>query len=198
MLTWSLTNTFTAKKEVEKEDGTIDSTYKELAWFKLYQSYSIRDERDGEDAEGRPWRAVRLKYELYPFTYFSTDGDIAFDPYTYHFTEIKVGATVKDNRGDSIYTSYRYSKEDPYLSGSNTTSYTHTWYTRFNAQILDYLLAYYSFESDLDDKTTIETRAGLKIDKECWGFLLEFKDESADKSFAFMVTLKGIGEFGSQ
>jgi len=196
-VTWSLTHTFTGKSQTTRQDGTTSGPTK-LAWFKLYQIYSIKDERDDKDAQGRPWQALRLKYELYPFEYLTSNGDIAFDPYTQHFTEVKVGATLKDNRGDSLYTSFRYSSDDPYLTGDTDDVYTHTWLTRLNAQILDSLSAYYSVEMDLEDETTVETIVGFKVDKECWGFRFEFQDTSADKSFAFMVTLKGIGEFGSQ
>ncbi|MEH0019042.1 MAG: LPS assembly protein LptD [Desulfobacter sp.] len=187
LLTWSITNTFTSRKTVQKPDGTTATQYKELAWIKLYQDYDIRHERDGENATDRPWQDLKLKYELNPFHYLSSDGEVAMDPYNRHFTEVKVGATLRDNRGDSIYTSYRF-----------TQSSTHTWYTRFNAAITDYLNAYYSFENDLEDKTTIETRTGIEIEKECWALAFEFRDSSADMTIAFMITLKGIGEFGSK
>ena len=62
----------------------------------------------------------------------------------------------------------------------------------------DILNAYYFFESDLEDQKTVETGVGISINRPCWGLNLGFKDESADKSFAFMVILKGIGGFGTQ
>jgi len=197
MVTWSLTNTFTSRRKQEGSDGKESNEYKELAWFKLYQSYDIKSERDNENTTAKPWQALRLKYELNPFTYLSSNGDIALDPYTRHFTEAKVGATIKDNRGDSVYTSYRYATTSPYVSDTATaiTVNTHTWYTQLNARITEELLAYYSFEKNLDTKVTIETRTGMKLEKECWELFLEFND--SDKSFAFMVTLKGIGDFGS-
>ncbi len=186
LVTWSLTNTFTSRTSMVQKDGTSSNQYKELAWFKLYQDYDIKNERDNETATDKPWQDLKLKYELNPFQYLGTNGDIALDPYTRHFTEVKVGATISDNRGDNIYTSYRY-----------TTKSSHTWYTKLTGQITDYLKAYYSFESDLDKKDTIETRVGILVEKECWGLALEFKEESADKSIAFMITLRGIGEFGT-
>ena len=187
LVTWSLTNTFTTRSTLKKPDGTSEKNYKEIAWIKLYQDYNIKYERDGNDAADDPWQDLKLKYELYPCTYLESDGEVAFDPNNEHFTEVKVGAKLKDKRGDSIYTSYRYE-----------SSTTHSWLTRFNALITSYLMAYYSFENDLDEDKTIETLAGLQFDKECWKLALEFKDSSADKSIAFMVTLKGIGEFGSK
>ncbi len=114
------------------------------------------------------------------------DADLDWSPYTYHFREIKVGANIRDKRGDAVSTSYRY-----------TVAASETWYTRFNLRIMDNLLAYYSFESDLKTNRTIETRAGIAMTKACWGVGLEFKDSSADKSIAFLVTLRGIGEFGN-
>ncbi len=188
LITWSLSNTFTSRKSIDKPDGTTFNQYKELAWFKLYQDYDIRYERDDADAADKPWQNLKLKYELNPFQYLSSNGDIALDPYDRHFTEVKVGATVRDNRGDSIYTSYRYTQ------GSTS----HTWYTQFKVMMTNYLMAYYSFESDLEDNKTIETRTGIELDKECWALALEIKDESAERTIAFMVTLKGIGEFGSK
>ncbi|MCG8633552.1 MAG: LPS assembly protein LptD [Desulfobacterales bacterium] len=188
LIQWSLTNTITSRKKGRKADGTVSNQYKELAWFRLYQNYLFDWDKDAVDAPEKPWQDLKLKYELNPFHYLSSDGDIALDPYNQHFTEIKVGVTLRDNRGDSIYTSYRYTK------GSTT----HTWLTRFNARITSYLMAYYSFESDLEDDTTIETRTGIEVEKQCWGLKLELKDESAERTIAFMVTLNGIGEFGSK
>ncbi|WDP88991.1 MAG: LPS-assembly protein LptD [Desulfobacter sp.] len=200
MVTWSLTNTFTARRKHTDAEGNSTNEYSELAWFKLYQSYDIKTERDDESTTAKPWQALRLKYELNPFTYLSSNGDIALDPYTRHFTEVKVGATLKDNRGDSINTSYRYATNSPYVSNTATTTTvaTHSWYTRFNARITEALLAYYSFEENLDDKTTIETRAGFELERDCWGLIVEFREESAEKAIAFLVTLKGIGEFGTK
>ena len=188
IITWSLTNTFTSRKTITDETGEESSAYKELFWFKLSQGYDIRYEEDGDDADDDPWQDLTLKYELNPLKYLQSDGTIAFDPNTSHFTKIQVGGTVSDNRGDSLYMSYRYSK-----------SYSHTWKTKITTNLVpDILNAYYFVESDLEDQKTVETGVGIAINRPCWGLNLAFKDESADKSFAFMVILKGIGGFGTQ
>lgn len=188
ILTWSLTNTFTSRKTLTNENGDESRIYKELFWFKLSQGYDIRYEQDGDDAEDDPWQDLTLKYELNPINYLRSNGTIALDPNNGHFTKIQVGGTVSDNRGDSINLSYRYS-----------TDYSHTWRTKISANLVpDILQAYYSLETDLEDKKTVETGAGISINQPCWGLKLAFKEESADKSFAFMVILKGIGGFGTQ
>ncbi|MCG8553395.1 MAG: LPS assembly protein LptD [Desulfobacterales bacterium] len=188
IITWSLTNTFTSRKTITDENGNESRIYKELFWFKLSQGYDIRYEQDGDDAADDPWQDLTLKYELNPMRYLKSNGTIAFDPNTSHFTKIQVGGTVSDNRGDSINLSYRYS-----------TEYSHTWKTKISTNLVpDVLKAYYSVETDLEDKKTVQTGAGIAINQPCWGLNLGFKDKSADKSFAFMVILKGIGGFGTQ
>jgi len=188
IITWSLTNTFTTRKTITDENGEESRAYEELFWFKLSQGYDIRYEQDGDDAEDDPWQDLTLKYELNPVKYLTSDGTIALNPNNGHFTKIQVGGTVSDNRGDSINLSYRYS-----------TNYSHTWKTRINTNLVpNTLKAFYSFEKDLEDQKTVETSVGISINRPCWGLDLAFKDESADKSFAFMVILKGIGGFGTQ
>ncbi len=59
-------------------------------------------------------------------------------------------------------------------------------------------MAYCSYEGDLYTNKNIESRIGITIKKACWGMGLEFKDTSADKSITFLVTLSGIGGFGTQ
>ncbi|WP_321495857.1 LPS assembly protein LptD [uncultured Desulfobacter sp.] len=184
IITWSLTNTFTSRNTLTDENGEQSRVYKELFWFKLSQGYDIRYERDGDDAEDDPWQDLTLKYEFYPLKYLASNGTIAFDPNNSHFTKIQVGGTLSDTRGDSLYMAYRYSK-----------SYSHTFQTKISTNLIsDTLSAYYSIESDLEDQKTVETGVGLFIKRPCWGLNLEFTDKSADKSFAFMVILRGIGE----
>ena len=188
IITWSLTNTFTSKDTITDENGQESSVYKELFWLKLSQGYDIRYERDGDDADDDPWQDLTLKYELNPLKYLKSNGTIAFDPNNSHFTKVQIGGTISDNRGDSLYITYRY-----------TENYSHTWKTKLSTNLVpDTLGAYYSIEKDLEDQKTVETGVGISINRPCWGLNLAFTDESADKSFAFMVTLKGIGEFGTK
>lgn len=187
LVTWSLTNVFTARTRLEKPDGTSAAQYRELAWFKFYQDYDIRHERDNDAATGRPWQDLKLKYELSPFHYLSSNGDLAFNPYNRHWTELKIGATLRDNRGDSLYTSFRYQLNE-----------TNSWLNRLTVQITEQLKAYYELESDLNDRRTIENKGGLVFTRDCWAFAVEYKDQSAEKTIAFMVSLRGIGEFGNK
>lgn len=187
LITWSLTHVFTARKKVFGEDGTETNDYKELARFKFYQDYDIKNERDNETATGRPWQDVKLKYELNPFDYLSSNGDIAVNPYDGHFTEVKVGATIKDNRGDSLYSSFRYAVNQP-----------QTWLNQLNIQITDELMTYYGLEIDLKNDSTVEQKGGVEYTRDCWGLALGYRESPGDRAIAFLIRLTGIGEFGTR
>ncbi len=193
LLTWSLTNSFIARNMVETPEGTQSNSYKEFIWIKLYQSYDIDAEKD--ETQSKPWSDISLESEINPFEYFSMDANIDWSPYTNHFTDTKIGATIKDHRGDSIRTYYRYTQDSLETSIDESLE---TWYTRLNLQLTQSLMAYCSYEADLYTNKNIESRIGITIEKACWGLGLEFKDTSADTSITFLVTLNGIGGFGTQ
>jgi len=185
LITWSLTNSFITRNIAEKSDGTKLKQYEEIIWLKLYQNYDIMAERDDNDL--KPWHDITLESEFKHSQYFTMQADLAWSPYGNNFSQAKVGAKIKDNRGDSIHTYYQYN-EDSF----------ETWYTRIGARLTRDLTAYYSYEGDLQKNKNIESRVGIAIIKACWGIGMEFKDSSADTSISFLVTLNGIGGFGTK
>jgi LPS-assembly protein len=189
LVTWSLTNSVVARNSVEKKDGTPSSQYREIVWVKLYQSYNLieRDEN--------PWSDLSLESEFNPGQYFSMTADIDWSPYDNNFTETKAGARINDYRGDSLRTHYRYVRDSLETA---TDESLETWYTRLDVQITNTLAAYCSYEADLETSEDIETIVGLTIKRACWGIGIQFKDTSADTSISFLVTLNGIGGFGTQ
>lgn len=189
LATWSLTNSFITRNPIENPDGTTSSQYEEIVWIKLYQSYNLTERN------ASPWSDLSLESEFTPIQYFSMTADIDWSPYTNHFTDTKVGANIRDHRGDSLRTYYRYTKDSLKTS---TDESLETWYTRLNVQLTDTLAAYCSYESDLKINENIESIVGFTIKKACWGLGVEFKDTSADTSISFMITLNGIGGFGTQ
>ena len=199
LLTFSITQNFITRKTRIPEKGESktdtlrhdaseplkpETVYREIAWIKLSEGYDIKKERDNES---KPFTDLRLESELRPHDFFSVDTDTTWSPYDSHFKIINIGSTLRDNRGDSLRTEYRY-----------TTTLSETLYSRINIAFTDELKGFYSFEKNLKDQKTIETQAGLTIEKACWTLHLFFSDSSADKSFAFLVNLHGIGEFGTK
>ncbi len=186
-LNWHLTHRFTARNLVADKDGIRKNTYRELGWIQFYQDYSIRDERDGAGAENRPWSNIHMDARVYPFSFLSLNTELAWSPYTSHFTTLNLNTRLTSPRGDAVTTAYRYTQDA-----------TESWYTRIDLNISRSLAAYFSYEKDLEQDTTIETRTGIRLNKACWAMGLELQESDLDTRVALMIHLKGIGEFGSQ
>jgi LPS-assembly protein len=184
-VTWSLTNSLIARNHGSNPDGTQINQYKEFVWVKLYQSYDLEPEI--QDNQSNAWSDISLESEFNFLQYFSMYADVDWSPYANQITQTKVGVNLSDHRGDSISTSYQYS-EDTF----------ETWYTRLNIRLTDSVMAYYSFENNLKTNDNVESIVGITVTKACWGLGLQFKDTSSDKSITFLISLNGIGGFGTQ
>lgn len=185
LITWSLTNRFTLKKKsVDMNSKKENYIYREFAWFKFYQSFDINKEKD--DIE-KPFSDISLESEFYPGRYISLEADFKWSPYDNQVTESETGITLNNKRGDRFHTEYRY-----------TRSNLESLYTKIDTVLTQRLSAYFTYEKDLLEHKVIETQIGMILKKQCWSLSLSFKDEPDDKSFAFMINLHGIGEFGTE
>jgi len=183
LLTWSLTNYFISRESGLTPKGDEIFSYREFAYFKLYQSYDIKKEND---SESRPFSDITFDSEFYPHKFFLLDLDLSWSPYDNDFTTLNIGNTIQDNRGDALRTEYRF-KEDE----------SESLYSKIDISLTDELMAYCSIEKNLKDDRTVETRAGVTITKSCWTFNLFYSDSRGDEqSITFLINLHGIGEFG--
>lgn len=186
LLTWSLTNNFTSKKSRTSPKGKEITTYHDFAHIKLYQSYDIKKERDDES---RPFSDIILNMKLNPNNFISLDMDLSWSPYDHHFNTVNIGNTIKDNRGDSLRTEYRYTDNIPK---------SEFLYSKIDVRLTDELTAYCSIEKNLKEKKTVETQTGFSLKKACWTFHLYFSESDNEQSIAFLINLHGIGEFGTR
>ncbi len=184
LLTYSITNNFITRKTTLDPAGKENTTYRDVAYVKLSQSYDIKKERD---KESRPFSNVTLDAELNPSSYFTMDADVAWNPYDDRFIIINAGGTIKDNRGDALNTEYRY-----------TRNVSESIYNKIDVAITDELSAYYSIEQNLVEHRTIESTAGFSYKRACWRFDLFFEESRGENIIEFLVTLVGIGEFGTK
>ncbi len=106
LLIWSITQNFITRKTKINQKNKNEATYKNIAYIKLSQSYDINKERDNEP---EPFSDLALETELNPHEHVSIDTDLTWSPYDNHFKTLSTGATIKDNRGDTLRTEYRYS-----------------------------------------------------------------------------------------
>jgi len=184
LITWSVTNNFTSKKSSLSPKGKDITTYHDMAYIKLYQSYDIKKEKDNES---RPFSDISLETELALNSLVSLDMDLSWSPYDAHFKTLNVMNTLNDNRGDSLMTGYRY-----------TSSISESLYARMDVCLTDELTTYCSIEKNLADRKTVETQAGFAIHKPCWALNLYFSESTDAQSIAFLINLHGIGEFGTR
>jgi len=184
IITWSLTNNFISKKSYISPTGEETLAYRDFAYLKVSQNYDIKKERDNET---HPFSDIALDTEFSPNDFFSLDMDLTWSPYNNHFKSLNIGNTIKDNRGDSLRTEYRYN-----------SSLSESLYSRVNISLTDELTAYCSIEKNLVNNKTVETQAGFAINKSCWTFSLYFSESSDEQKVTFLINLHGIGEFGTK
>ena len=110
-----------------------------------------------------------------------------WSPYDSRFETADIGGTIRDNRGDALKVEYQYDKDE-----------SESIYSRLDLTLTDEIKTFFSLERNLLDQETIETRAGLKVEKPCWTFSLFYSEADDDKSITFLVNLHGIGAFGTR
>ena len=184
LLTWSLTNNFISRKSRITPKGKEMVTYRDFAYIKLSQSYDIKKKKDNES---EPFSDISLDTQLNPNNFIYLDMDISWSPYDNHFKTLNIGNTIKDNRGDSLRTEYRYK-----------TNSSESLYSKINVSLTDELTAYWSIEKNIKENKTVETKAGFAINKSCWAFNLYFSESLDEQSITFLINLRGIGEFGTK
>ncbi|MFH2092636.1 MAG: LPS assembly protein LptD [Pseudomonadota bacterium] len=184
LVTWSVTNNFTTKKILLDPKGKENIVYRDIAYVKLSQSFYIDKENKNTTDD---FSDIFLDAELNPSDFFTLDADLSWSPYNSHFTSLNIGNTIKDNRGDSLRTEYRYDK-----------SLSESLFAKVDISITDQLSAYYSIEQNRMENKTIQNQAGFSYKKACWQFDLFFEESRGEISVAFLINLIGIGEFGTK
>lgn len=187
-LTYSITNRLIARNPVlqkgaDMKPGSAPYEYKELAWVKLSQSYYLAL----DDNNDRDFSDLMLDSEFYFCEYASLTADISWSPYDSQFNTFNTGIRVRDNREDSVTIQYRYDRD-----------VSESIYTKTIAKLNDELSVFYLFEMDLLSNKTTESKVGTTLKKSCWSVDLSYADSPEDKKIALMVTLNGIGGFGTK
>ena len=138
---------------------------------------------------------ISFESELSPFTWVSLNFDLDWSPYENRFMKYDTGFTLRDNKKDSLNIAYTYRQEriEPI-----TQEPLETIYAKLDTSLTPKLNAFLVHEEDLFRNEKIETATGIEYHKECWSLFLSYKDKPDGKSFGFMVTLYGIGEFGQK
>ena len=196
-LTWKLTQRLTSKRRIETPaSGTLKKTgpthtYRELAWLKISQDYHL----SGVDEEtGRPFSDILVDLEFSPLPHLFLDSDISWSPYGTGISAHNSAITLKNDRKDHIRVQYRYLQEDE----DNNNLETESIYTNINLKLTPRLRAFMEYEKNLYENETIEATTGIEFNRSCWSTQVSYTDTTDDQSIGFLITLKGLGEFGNQ
>ena len=199
-VTYSLTNTFTAKSAmgpVKEKDAAPDDTeapvqadaasqytYREFCRFKIQQSYDINEAIDDDVDNREPFSPIYAELNFSPVSYLSFRGDASRSPYKNYFNTHNVSVWLNDNRGDRLFLEHRYTHKS-----------SESIYVDLRVKITERLSTYTQYEKNLFDDEAIRTGLGLLYQTPCWSLKCDYTKEEDDQQFAFMINLVGLGEF---
>jgi LPS-assembly protein len=207
LLTYSLTNTFTARtakaarSTATAGDGSVstkragrtdsmpvdpppptDFDYHRFCRFYLQQSYDIAAAMDDQP---EPFSDIYGELEFNFGRYVIVDSNASYDTYDSNFSSHNIGAAITDHRGDRLWMEHSYQK-DEFESIHGTLSF----------KLTDRLTARGEYERNLLAETDLLRGAGFLYTAQCWSVDFFYAVEGEDNKFLFSINLKGIGGFG--
>jgi LPS-assembly protein len=188
LVTYGFTNFFTAK--IEPEEGK--PTYRDVAWVRLSQSYSL-DEHQGSVfgeivKQEHRFSDIGLEVNLTPAQYLSLTYQSLWSPYTTAFRRHELFTTLFDTRGDSLSLNYR-KKQDP--GGKTLVNELDATLTVNLTEGLTFMVRRnYSYSLNQN----IETDYKLTLMRQCWGVMVDYIDKPNDQTISVSFTLTGIGQ----
>jgi LPS-assembly protein len=178
LVTFKLSETYDIEKAIEEDaEGTDDDTDND------------GDDDDDEDERG-PWSDLAADLTLYPNDYVALRLNTDFDVENNDFSMYGFEGQLADKRGDQVRARFNFIEDEVRQLDSNlevrlTENTKVGFFTRYDA-----------LESEF-----IERRAALRFYStcRCWMFDLAASDRTNpdQTKVYFMVTLTGLGEFGT-
>lgn len=188
LITYSLTNFFTARIEPEESKPT----YRDVAWVRLSQSYSL-DEHQGRvfgeivEQEHR-FSDIGLEVNLTPGPYLSLTYQTLWSPYDTAFNRHELFTTLSDPRGDSLTVNYR--KRDDLEGNTLVNEIDGTLTVKLTEGLTFMARRDYSYSLNQN----IESEYRVTLMRQCWGVMVSYVDKPDDWQVSVGFTLTGIGE----
>ena len=227
LLTYSLTNTLTAKSLFQKKehggppeadngwqlnedenrqklpgignnrpfpetenDRPPDYSYNQFLRFYLEQSYDINEAKEDNPAlrtgkdKKQPFSSIFGEIEITPADYFAIMADAERSQYNSYFESYNVAVQVWDKRKDSLFVERRYRH-----------SISESIFANLRVVISDKLTVFSDYERNLHDGKDIRKNIGFLYKSQCWALKANYIHEGNDRTYMFMISLRGIGEF---
>jgi LPS-assembly protein len=205
-ITYSLINVLTARSR--QPDGGI--SYREWMRLKLAQTYYIKapdtntipnnpygplygDYVDNHiltgtnNSEIKPFSDVQIELDVSPLDYLSLSVRSFFNVYKGSWDQSNYSMNLKDDRGDILSTSYRY-----------TVGTVEELDINLIAALRKNIYGIYVMRQDLRDNLAIEHTYGLRYQKQCWNVEVHYTETYDDHSYLLLVSLYGLGGGGGK
>jgi LPS-assembly protein len=177
--------------------------YQEFFRFGVYRSYdfveasrALEERSPTRDRDfHRPHSAWETDLELGFQPYFWLLARSGWDTYTESFTDHTISASVADQRGDSLTTTYEL-----HLEPFREIDREYYEYEEIRGVAKLVLNEEWSIEYEKDysllTNTEIESVLSVNYTPQCWGLRLEYSEKPDDRSIALYLNLLGLGEMG--
>lgn len=214
VVTYSLTNTLTYRKQVSRDSGENDPDsppaspeYRQFARLHIQQSYDLSDGKDpyntlqydddGDSTEifrsDYPFSTIYAKLEFSPQDSFSLDADADWSVYDGQFKTGNLSLNLKDRRNDQLKIEYRFAERTS-RSKDNTKE---SFYATAGLNLTNQLSIFGSWERDLYTDIELEYGGGFLYASQCWSLEASHTVEERDHRYFFTINLYGLGKIGT-
>ncbi len=166
-----------------ENDRPPDYSYNQFLRFYLQQSYDINEANEDKDIK-QPFSAIFGEIDLTPDSYYKMHVDATRSPYNSFWESYNIAVKVWDKRKDSLFIErrYRHSSSD-------------SMFFDLNVVITEKLATHMDYERNLHVGKDIRKNFGFLYKLQCWALQANYTHEGNDRTYMFVVSLRGIGEF---
>lgn len=193
-VTYALTNTLTsggslvtaAARNAPAATGQAAqaaTTYHQLARLKIEQSFDINA---AGESDPEPFSPVYGELTVTPVTGVSGRFDGNWSIYDADFVDRNIRLEWVGDHGERFSIEHRY-----------TRSLTESLFAAATFAVWDGVKVYGSIERDVKNDTDISNQMGVLLDQQCWSLDTRYKETPTDREISFLITLRGLGGFGS-
>jgi len=204
-VTMGLVNSWVSKSKKPKRKGDTafnragsdafaDYVFREFCRLEISQSYDA-DTYDADELiyqfslvdrttpePGEHWSPLYGRLDIEPAELYTISADMEWSHLEDDFLSRNLALTVRDRRGDRLYTEYRYSREE-----------SESFYTSVQTQLVSWLSTYVEYEQNIQDNENIRTGVGFIYTHPCWSMDMRYLKDRDDHAFGVMVNLAGLG-----
>ena len=167
-----------------KDELSVLNAYNQFLWFKIEQSYDFIKENE---PDAKPFTPLLAELNLTPVRLLSFHAETEWDHESGNFTTLNTYCRIRNSRSDHFMIDYRYIRDS-----------RQTVNLDFQGAVTSAITLFGNYERNIEDSEDIEKKIGARYSAQCWAFDVFYKDEEDDRQIGFMVSLKGLAEFGSE